>query len=106
MTLLTGYITNCFAQDLSPDALSDTLPVRILDSVIINARSKQFNTSYLTDVTGTKIYAGKRTNALTLSQNINGPGHFTSRWKNISHFPGRGYLIKFFYSDTHTSIAG
>jgi len=31
---------------------------------------------------------------------------FTSRWKNIYNFPGRGYLIKFFYSDTHTSIAG
>ena len=65
MALLIGYITNCFAQNLSPDSLNDTLPVQTLDSVTVSARSKQFNTSHLTDVVGTKIYAGKRTNTLT-----------------------------------------
>jgi outer membrane receptor for Fe3+-dicitrate len=34
MALLIGYTTHCFAQDLSPDALNDTLPVQTLDSVI------------------------------------------------------------------------
>lgn len=70
MALLIGYVTNCFAQDLT--LVNDTLPVQTLDSVIVSTRSKQFNASYLTDVIGTKIYAGKRTNTLTLSQNING----------------------------------
>jgi len=72
MALLTGCITNCFAQNLTPDVLNDTLPVKTLDSVTVSTRLKQFNASYLTDVVGTKVYAGKRTNTLTLSQNING----------------------------------
>ena len=71
MALLTGCITNCFAQNLTPDILNDTLPVKTLDSVTVSTRLKQFNASYLTDVVGTKVYAGKRTNTLTLSQNIN-----------------------------------
>ena len=71
MILLIGYTTNCFAQNLAPDALNDTLPVQTMDSVTISTRLKQFKASYLTDVNGTKVYAGKRTNTLTLSQNIN-----------------------------------
>ena len=72
MILLIGYTTNCFAQNLAPDALNDTLPVQTMDSVTVSTRLRQFNASYLSDVIGTKVYAGKRTNALTLSQNING----------------------------------
>jgi Fe(3+) dicitrate transport protein len=72
MVLLIGYITNCFAQDLAPDALTDTLFVQILDSVIVSERSKQITTSFLADQEGIKIYAGKKTNRLTLSENING----------------------------------
>src|SRR6185295_3635546 len=30
------------------------------------------NASYLTDIVGTKIYAGKRTNTITMSHNVNG----------------------------------
>ena len=107
MALLIGYITNCFAQNLAPDALNDTLPVQSLDSVIVNARSKQFNTSHLTGVVGAKIYAGKRTNTLTLSQNINGLSSNLGRtalakipgltmWEMDGAGPGRGYLNKFF----------
>jgi len=72
MALLFGYTANCFAQNLTPDALNDTLPVQTLDSVTVSARSKQFNASYLTDIVGTKIYAGKRTNTITMSHNVNG----------------------------------
>ena len=72
MALLFGYTANCFAQNLTPDALNDTLPVQTLDSVTVSARSKQFNASYLTDIVGTKIYAGKRTNTITISHNVNG----------------------------------
>ena len=30
MALLFGYINNCFAQNLAPDILNDTLPVQTL----------------------------------------------------------------------------
>jgi Fe(3+) dicitrate transport protein len=72
MVLLIGCTTNCFTQDLMPGAGNDTLPMQTMDSVTVSTRIKQFNASYLTDVAGTKVYAGKRTNTLTLSQNING----------------------------------
>ena len=72
LAFLVAYTTDCFTQELIPGALSDTLPVQTLDSITVNTRLKQFNASYLTDVIGTKVYAGKRTNTLTLSQNING----------------------------------
>ena len=70
--LLVGYTTNCFTQNLKPDALNDTLPFQTMDSVTVNTRLRQFNASYLADVVGTRVYAGKRTNTLTLTQNING----------------------------------
>ena len=38
MALLIGYIADCFAQTLAPDALNDTLPVQTLDSVTVSAR--------------------------------------------------------------------
>ena len=72
MILLIGYTTNCFSQNVTPDDLNDSLPVHTLDSVTVSTKLKQFNASYLSDVIGTKVYAGKRTNTLTLSQNING----------------------------------
>jgi Fe(3+) dicitrate transport protein len=72
MALLTVYTTNCLCQDIVPGVLNDTLPIQTMDSITVNARIKQFNASYLTDVIGAKVYAGKRTNTLTLSQNING----------------------------------
>ena len=72
MVVLVVYTTDCFTQNLATDALNDTLPVQTLDSITVSTRLKQFNASYLTDVVGTRIYAGKRTNTLTLSQNING----------------------------------
>jgi Fe(3+) dicitrate transport protein len=72
MALLTGYTTNCLCQDIVPGVLNDTLPIQTMDSVTVNTKIKQFSSSYLNDIAGTKVYAGKRTNTLALSQNING----------------------------------
>jgi hypothetical protein len=47
MTLLIGYTTNCFAQDLAPGGMNDTLPIQTMDSVTVSTRLKQFNASYL-----------------------------------------------------------
>lgn len=60
----------CAGQNLKLD--SDTLPVQTLDSVTINTRARPFETSYLNDVSGIRIYAGKRTNTVLLSPKVNG----------------------------------
>ena len=66
------YTNICIAQNIDPETQADTLPVQTLDSVVINSKLKQSQISYLSDIDGTKIYAGKRTNTLTLSSKING----------------------------------
>ncbi|HET9824753.1 MAG TPA: hypothetical protein VFP87_05435, partial [Chitinophagaceae bacterium] len=50
----------------------DTLPVHTLDSITINTKVRPFETSYLNDVSGIRIYAGKRTNTVLLSPKVNG----------------------------------
>lgn len=50
----------------------DTLPSRVLDSVIINAWLKAASAAYMPDVEDTKIYAGKKTNEVILSDKVNG----------------------------------
>jgi len=72
VALLVGYATDSFTQDRTPRDMGDTIPVQTMDSITVNTKVRQFNASYLTDVIGAKVYAGKRTNTLTLSHNING----------------------------------
>ena len=52
----------CSAQIPSTVKVIDTLPSKILDSVVVNAWLKASDASYIADVEGTKIYAGKKTN--------------------------------------------
>jgi len=67
--LLQGVLF-CPAQNLQTE--EDTLPIRSLDSITVNARARQFDASFLNDVSGIKIYAGKRTNTVMLSPKVNG----------------------------------
>lgn len=60
----------CTGQSLAPS--EDTLPIQTLDSITVNTRARQFQTSYMGDVSGIKIYAGKRTNTVVLSPKVNG----------------------------------
>ena len=53
-------------------AITDTLPGKTLDSVFVNARFKASDASYLPDVVGINLYAGKRTNAVLFSDNTAG----------------------------------
>ena len=69
---LLAWSNICIAQNINSGIVEDTIPVQTLDSVVITSKSKQSAASYLNDIEGTKIYAGKRTNTLTLSSNING----------------------------------
>lgn len=52
--------------------IDDTVPGQILDSVTISTKQKAFDASYLNDISGIKIYAGKRTNTVMLSPKVNG----------------------------------
>lgn len=65
-------INLCKAQTISNIAIVDTLPVKILDSVVVNAWLKASSASYLPDISGTNIYAGKKTNDVVLSHKITG----------------------------------
>jgi Fe(3+) dicitrate transport protein len=56
-----------FAVGQKPDANQDSLPVKILEKVTVTGQLKASNASYLPDVTGTSVYAGKKTNTVTLS---------------------------------------
>jgi Fe(3+) dicitrate transport protein len=50
----------------------DSIKITSLDSVIINAQLKIQGASYLPDIKGMNIYAGKRTNEIVLSDKIPG----------------------------------
>ena len=56
---------NCFAQN-------DTVHIQTLDSITISTRLRVFDASYLNDISGIRIYAGKRTNTVLLSPKVNG----------------------------------
>ncbi|MEO6313713.1 MAG: TonB-dependent receptor [Chitinophagaceae bacterium] len=51
---------------------TDSIKIKALDSVIVNARLRQAGASFLPDVKGMSIYAGKRTNELDLSDKTPG----------------------------------
>ena len=61
------YINQCSAQIPVKVNVNDTAHTKILDSVIVNAWLKASDATYMPDVKDTKIYAGKKTNAVTLS---------------------------------------
>ncbi|MEP6726594.1 MAG: hypothetical protein ABJC98_12280, partial [Bacteroidota bacterium] len=60
------FQVNSFAQQ------KDSIKIRSLDSVIVNAQLKVQEASYLPDVNGMNIYAGKRTNNIVLSDRTPG----------------------------------
>jgi Fe(3+) dicitrate transport protein len=60
------------AQQPKKRAAKDSLPVKTLDSVILNARLKTSDASYIDNVDGMSIYAGKHTNSLLLSSKTPG----------------------------------
>ena len=67
------YAGVCSAQKIKPtDNIHDTIKVKTLDSVIILSKLRPVNNLYLPDIRGTKIYAGKKTNTLILSENTPG----------------------------------
>lgn len=51
---------------------NDSLSEKILDSVLVNAQLKASNQSYLPDVIGTRLFAGKKTNTLLLTDRTAG----------------------------------
>ena len=53
-------------------ATIDSLPSKTLDSVIVNSILKTSGSFYIADVEGTKVFAGKKTNTLMLSDRTNG----------------------------------
>ncbi|GAC1424752.1 MAG: TonB-dependent receptor [Chitinophagaceae bacterium] len=56
-----------FLQTASRAQQKDSIKITSLDSVIINARLRVSGTSYLPDIVGMNIFAGKRTNNIVLS---------------------------------------
>lgn len=60
-------VSGLFATGQKQVANQDSLPVKILEKVTVTGQLKASNASYLPDVTGTSVYAGKKTNAITLS---------------------------------------
>jgi len=63
---LVYFRADSFAQQ------KDSIKIRSLDSVIVNAQLKGPEASYLPDVNGMNIYAGKRTNNIELSDKMPG----------------------------------
>jgi Fe(3+) dicitrate transport protein len=66
------YASACDGQQLPANAITDSLSGKTLDSIIVYAKLKASDATYLPDIAGMNIYAGKRTNELQL--NINTPG--------------------------------
>jgi Fe(3+) dicitrate transport protein len=70
--IFLGGMDICQAQTIKEKNSNDTLPVQTLDSIMVNAKLKPFNTSWMNDVSETKLFAGKRTNTLELTNNTDG----------------------------------
>lgn len=51
---------------------TDTIKITTLDSVIVNAKLKAFGASYLPDIVGMHIFAGKKTNEINLTDKTPG----------------------------------
>jgi Fe(3+) dicitrate transport protein len=73
LPVLCLYAGVCSAQKIKPtDIIHDTIKGKTLDSIIILSKLRPVNNLYLPDIRGTKIYAGKKTNTLILSENTPG----------------------------------
>ncbi len=70
--MLTGSCVQAFVQEATKSALNDTMPSKTLDNVIINAKLRASNASYLPDIEGVNIYSGKRTNSIMLLDKMPG----------------------------------
>lgn len=71
VALICFFSTVSMAQQRK-HASKDTLPVKILDSVILNAKLRASDVSYLDNVDGMNIYAAKHTNSLLLTSRTPG----------------------------------
>ncbi|MEO6722853.1 MAG: TonB-dependent receptor [Ferruginibacter sp.] len=71
--VLFFYVSFCHAQaGKKKNVKKDSLNIEMLDTVIVNAWLKASVASYMPDVEGTKIYSGKKTNSVMLSDKTNG----------------------------------
>src|SRR4051812_11531959 len=61
-----NYINLSKEQNNLGSLQSDTIPTTILDSVIVNAYIRSKDATYLPDVQGINIFAGKKTNTVLL----------------------------------------
>jgi Fe(3+) dicitrate transport protein len=65
--LLTAVLFLLYAQSLNaqkPKVSTDTLPAKLMDSIIINSSARLNHTPYLKPVEGMVVYAGKKTNSI------------------------------------------
>ena len=71
--VLGFYVGFCQAQvGKKKNVKKDSLNIEMLDTVIVNAWLKASVASYMPEVEGTKIYSGKKTNTVILSDKTNG----------------------------------
>ena len=70
--LLSVCVNVCSAQVHSQAKPKDSISTKQLDSVRVNAWLKASDASFMKEVEGTKIYAGKKTNSIILSDRTNG----------------------------------
>lgn len=66
------FYSKVFSQQTrQPDSIV-TIRDKTMDSIIVNSHTRPSEASYLSDIEGINIFAGKRTNVLTLSNNTSG----------------------------------
>ncbi len=70
--ILMFFSASVSAQITKTKAIRDTINGKTLDSVIVSAQFKASEASYLPNVSGMNIFAGKRTNTLVLSNTTSG----------------------------------
>ncbi len=71
--MLCFYGAECSAQQIKPtDSIHYTINEKMLDSVLIYAKLHPLRDLYLPDIKGIAIFAGKKTNTLSLSENTPG----------------------------------
>src|SRR4051794_38031360 len=68
LIMFSAYTNFCYAQNNIAHP-NDTIPTNILDSVIVNAYIRSKDATYLPDVQGMNIFAGKKTNTISFSDN-------------------------------------
>jgi Fe(3+) dicitrate transport protein len=72
-TIMCFYAGDCSAQQIQPtDSIHYTIKEKTLDSVLIYAKLHPLHDLYMPDIKGTTIYAGKKTNSISLTENTLG----------------------------------